>query len=215
MQGSRGLRPFEESGQRSARSVVGDSEQRSAGSLVGGFESEGLATRHETHNRELLADKAASFPKIVSGGIVKSSNDHRDYRLVTLNNSMEVVIIHDHSMSSSAAAVNIHAGSFWDPEDIPGLAHFLEHMLFLGSEKYPEKDQFGKYLADRSGASNAETGSEHTTFYFNIDQARARGISLPPVPFARDGGVWMWSLCTRNILNTLSTYSRISSSVRC
>jgi hypothetical protein len=164
--------------------------------------------RRDTHNRELLADEPTIFSKVVSGGIVKSANDHRDYRLVTLNNSMEVVIVHDHTMSSSAAAVNIHAGSFWDPEDIPGLAHFLEHMLFLGSEKYPEKDQFGKYLADRAGSSNAETGSEHTTFYFDIDQARPDWVRrCRSLPHRRAR--------VRNTSKMLSTCSQTSSSVRC
>jgi secreted Zn-dependent insulinase-like peptidase len=33
-----------------------------------------------------------------------------------------------------------------DPEDTPGLAHFLEHMLFYSSEKYPVEDEYSKFL---------------------------------------------------------------------
>ncbi len=36
----------------------------------------------------------------------------------------------------SYAAMNVHVGHFSDPENIPGIAHFCEHMLFLGSSKY-------------------------------------------------------------------------------
>jgi insulysin len=109
------------------------------------------------------------FKRIKSGPVIKSAKDHRAYRHLVLDNSLEVLIVHDHSTSKGAAAMTIHAGSFWDPPDIPGLAHFLEHMLFLGSEKYPRKDGFAHYIAQRSGSSNAETGSEHTTFYFDVD----------------------------------------------
>jgi insulysin len=103
------------------------------------------------------------------GDVVVSRYDHRKYKVIKLNNSMEALLIHDHSTSKGACALDIHAGSWWDPEDIPGLAHFLEHMLFLGSKKYPKNDGFNHYLSHRGGSSNAETGSEHTTFYFDID----------------------------------------------
>jgi secreted Zn-dependent insulinase-like peptidase len=32
----------------------------------------------------------------------------------------------------------VKVGSFSDPPEIPGMAHFLEHMVFMGSEKYPQ-----------------------------------------------------------------------------
>jgi len=35
----------------------------------------------------------------------------------------------------SAAALDVHVGHFSDPVDLPGLAHFCEHMLFLGEEE--------------------------------------------------------------------------------
>jgi len=53
-----------------------------------------------------------------------------------------------------------------DPREIPGLAHFLEHMLFLGTEKYPEENEYHKFLAENGGSSNAYTGRDHTCYYF-------------------------------------------------
>ena len=47
------------------------------------------------------------------------------------------------------------------------MAHFCEHMLFMGTDKYPEEDGFNKFLAKRGGSSNAFTESESTTYYFN------------------------------------------------
>lgn len=46
----------------------------------------------------------------------------------------------------AAAALSIGVGSFSDPPDIPGLAHFLEHMVFMGSEKYPQENDFDSFI---------------------------------------------------------------------
>ena len=65
--------------------------------------------------------------------VIKSPNDQRDYAHVTLDNGMRVLLISDPDADKSAAALVAFRGSFHDPEDRPGLAHFLEHMLFIGT----------------------------------------------------------------------------------
>ena len=55
-----------------------------------------------------------------------------------------------------------------DPKELPGLAHFCEHMLFMGTEKYPCENEYLKYLSDHSGSSNAYTNSDHTNFFFDV-----------------------------------------------
>ncbi|XP_048256262.1 nardilysin-like [Haliotis rufescens] len=70
----------------------------------------------------------------------------------------------------SAAALCVGAGSFCDPDDIPGFAHFLEHMVFMGSSVYPEENDFDDYLGKHGGDSNACTDCEMTTFYFEIQR---------------------------------------------
>lgn len=55
-----------------------------------------------------------------------------------------------------------------DPDDLPGLAHFCEHMLFMGTEKYPSENEFSKFLSEHGGSYNAFTASDHTNFYFDI-----------------------------------------------
>ncbi|EGD78902.1 hypothetical protein PTSG_01878 [Salpingoeca rosetta] len=69
----------------------------------------------------------------------------------------------------AAVALSIAAGSFEDPPEAPGLAHFLEHMVFMGSSKYPEEDALEDFLQSHSGYSNAHTEAEQTCFYFDID----------------------------------------------
>ena len=46
----------------------------------------------------------------------------------------------------AAASLCVKVGSFSDPADIPGLAHFLEHMVFMGSKNFPEENAFDEFL---------------------------------------------------------------------
>ncbi|EFN65226.1 Nardilysin [Camponotus floridanus] len=70
----------------------------------------------------------------------------------------------------AACGLCVGVGSFSDPPEIPGMAHFLEHMVFMGSEKYPQENDFDAFLSKRGGSTNAETDCEHTTFYFDIQE---------------------------------------------
>ena len=100
----------------------------------------------------------------------KSPNDNRDYRTFEMDNGMKVLLIHDEDTDMAAAALDVHIGQFHDPMDRQGLTHFLEHMLFMGTEKYPDVDAYRKFITDHGGRSNAGTGAEHTTYHFSIDQ---------------------------------------------
>ena len=55
-----------------------------------------------------------------------------------------------------------------DPQDLPGLAHFCEHMLFLGTKKYPDENEYSKYLSENSGSNNAYTSVNHTNYHFDV-----------------------------------------------
>ena len=61
-----------------------------------------------------------------------------------------------------------------DPEAYPGLAHFCEHMLFLGTEAYPQEDAYTSYLEQHGGECNAFTAHEHTHYYFDVQPAHLR-----------------------------------------
>uniref|UniRef100_A0A4W6E4D9 Nardilysin convertase n=1 Tax=Lates calcarifer TaxID=8187 RepID=A0A4W6E4D9_LATCA len=70
----------------------------------------------------------------------------------------------------SAAALCVGVGSFSDPSDLPGLAHFLEHMVFMGSEKYPSENGFDAFLKKHGGSDNASTDCERTIFQFDVQR---------------------------------------------
>ena len=75
-----------------------------------------------------------------------STNDNRSYRTLTLDNGLKVLLVHDQDSVKAAASMAVNAGHFDDPLDRQGLAHFLEHMLFLGTDLYPESGSFNNFV---------------------------------------------------------------------
>lgn len=74
----------------------------------------------------------------------------------------------------AAVGLCVGVGSFSDPWPIQGMAHFLEHMVFMGSEKYPEENDFEAFIRNRGGSDNATTECEYTTFYFECQEKYLR-----------------------------------------
>ena len=71
----------------------------------------------------------------------------------------------------AAASLCVGVGSFSDPDEIPGLAHFLEHMVFMGSSVYPNENHFDSFIKRHGGDDNAFTDCERTSFKFEINPA--------------------------------------------
>lgn len=101
--------------------------------------------------------------------INKSPNDERDYAAVTLDNGLKVLMVSDPATEKSAAALSVGVGAFSDPMDFQGMAHYLEHMLFMGSESFPEPDGYMNFAAENGGSSNAYTSSEITNYMITIE----------------------------------------------
>ncbi len=100
--------------------------------------------------------------------IVKSPNDERRYRYLTLDNEMRVLLVSDPNADKAAASLVVFRGSYDDPAEYPGLAHFLEHMLFIATEKYPDVDGYQEFISKHGGSSNAYTAGNHTNFFFDV-----------------------------------------------
>ncbi|MAD90212.1 MAG: peptidase M16 [Pseudoalteromonas sp.] len=98
-----------------------------------------------------------------------SNNDKRSYKTLTLDNGLKVLVVQDQQSVKSAASLTVNTGHFDDPEDRQGMAHFIEHMLFLGTEKFPEPGFFSQFISQAGGHSNAWTGTEHSSYYFDCD----------------------------------------------
>ncbi len=84
-----------------------------------------------------------------------------------LDNGLEVLLISDPLADQSAAAVCVGAGSWSDPIEYPGMAHFCEHMLFMGTQKYPSENEFFTYVSDYAGQTNAFTAPNRTVYMFS------------------------------------------------
>ncbi|CAE8614776.1 unnamed protein product [Polarella glacialis] len=130
-----------------------------------------LVTGAALSSHEASAAAAAAVGaarEVFSGTIRKSPNDRREYRAVTLANGLRVLLVSDAEATSAAAALSVHAGFYQDPADLPGLAHFCEHMLFLGTKEYPKEDSFRQFLGANGGSSNAFTREQDTTYFFDV-----------------------------------------------
>ncbi|TMW57430.1 hypothetical protein Poli38472_003355 [Pythium oligandrum] len=151
----------------------------------------------------------------------KSPSDKKEYRLLTLPNALQVLLIStinvprpqgdggesedededefdesdeeddDEAMSDeegsehsafedgghalqhrrAGACLTVGVGSFAEPENLPGLAHYLEHMVFMGSEKYPDENEFEAFLSSHGGFSNGATDNEVTSYTFEVGPA--------------------------------------------
>jgi insulysin len=95
-------------------------------------------------------------------------NETRTFKYGKLDNNLKYTIIHDINTDESNMVVYIKAGYIYDPKEYMGLAHFLEHMLFMGSHKYPDEKYFFTKITEYGGYSNAYTDSFQTVYYLNV-----------------------------------------------
>lgn len=105
----------------------------------------------------------------------KPLNDNRSYRVITLQNGLEALLIHDQLADKASASLDVNIGYYEDPDDLPGLAHFCEHLLFMGTEKYPSENEYSQYMSQHSGDSNAYTSAEHTNYQFQVGYKHFEG----------------------------------------
>lgn len=111
-----------------------------------------------------IADESGVQQQIHIGSI-----DDRQYQHLVLDNKLRVILISDPTADKAAASLDVNVGSYHDPVDREGLAHFLEHMLFLGTKKFPKADDYQAFISDNAGSHNAFTSSHHTNYFFDID----------------------------------------------
>ncbi|MEZ5572116.1 MAG: insulinase family protein [Halioglobus sp.] len=125
----------------------------------------------------VLLTACATTPPVVQQPY-KSPNDDYQYRLLTLDNKMEVLLISDPNTPKAAASLDVLVGSADSPPDRAGLAHFLEHMLFLGTDKYPDAAEYERFITEHGGSHNAYTSFENTNYFFDVN--------APDLPVALD-----------------------------
>ncbi|MDQ7914650.1 pyrroloquinoline quinone biosynthesis protein PqqF [Pseudomonas sp. 102515] len=90
------------------------------------------------------------------------------HRRLRLANGLAVALWHDPELPQAAALARIGAGSHQAPRAFPGLAHFLEHLFFLGSRRYPMADGLMPLVQRLGGELNASTRETTTDFFFAL-----------------------------------------------
>lgn len=88
-----------------------------------------------------------------------------------LENGLQAYLVSDPLVDKSSAALTVKTGSWEDPAEHPGIAHFLEHMLFLGNKKYPHESEYDKFLTEHGGHFNAFTSNDFTGYVFTVDHS--------------------------------------------
>ena len=91
-----------------------------------------------------------------------------------LANGLRVTLRHVPGLKRSAAVLRVAAGSHDAPLAWPGMAHLLEHLFFLGTQRFPAGENLMAYVQRHGGQVNARTSERTTDFFFE----------LPPETFA-------------------------------
>lgn len=94
---------------------------------------------------------------------------------IRLDNGLEAYLISDPKAEQSAAGLSVEAGSWQDPKEYAGMAHFLEHMLFMGTAAYPNESEYMQFIADNGGLVNAATWPDHTVYMFSVNNEAFSG----------------------------------------
>lgn len=84
-----------------------------------------------------------------------------------LKNGMEVIVIPNQRIPAVSHTVWYKVGAADDPYGKSGLAHYHEHVMFLGTEKY-KSGEYNDIIADNGGEHNAFTGRDATAYFVNI-----------------------------------------------
>ncbi|MDX1678859.1 insulinase family protein [Arsukibacterium sp.] len=105
----------------------------------------------------------------VAGEVLISPNDQRQYKTLVLPNKLEVMLVSDPTTEKSAASLSVGVGLLQDPMTQQGMAHYLEHLLFMGTERYPDPASYNGFMAQNGGAANAYTWLDITNYMFQIN----------------------------------------------
>eukprot|EP00879_Flechtneria_rotunda_P030835 GHRR01033527.1.p1 GENE.GHRR01033527.1~~GHRR01033527.1.p1 ORF type:complete len:485 (+),score=121.85 GHRR01033527.1:146-1456(+) len=133
--------------------------------------------------------------------------DKRVYKHAQLDSGVRILVVQDVAAVYAAACASVQVGYFDDPQDLSGAAHFLEHMVHLGSKHFPDDKEYKHFLAQHGGSSNASTSMVHTKYHFKVHNTALEGalqrfISMLSCPLI------LASSCAGEVQNVHAEYSR-------
>ncbi len=101
------------------------------------------------------------------------SDGHREPgpRLQTLPNGAGLVVAPMEARESVAISLLVRVGSRWEPARLAGVSHFLEHIVFKGTERFPTSRAVSESIEGIGGVLNASTDKEVTAFWAKVPAA--------------------------------------------
>ncbi|WVF68403.1 hypothetical protein IAT40_003168 [Kwoniella sp. CBS 6097] len=107
--------------------------------------------------------------------LILPPSEDRPHKYFTLDNGLEVIVVSDEKADKAAASMDVGVGHLSDPDDLPGCAHFCEHLLFMGTKTHPEENAYQAYLSSHNGHSNAWTAMTSTNYFFDVSPDALQG----------------------------------------
>ncbi|SMC62669.1 M16 family metallopeptidase [Primorskyibacter flagellatus] len=117
-----------------------------------------------------IAVKGATLALMLATGLAQADTlptPQDDVTTFALDNGMEVVVIEDHRAPVVVNMVWYKAGSADEPEGASGVAHFLEHLLFKGTDTL-DPGEFSRTVARNGGSDNAFTSYDYTAYFQRV-----------------------------------------------
>lgn len=118
----------------------------------------------------ILSSQAFQKRKTANFDTLLPYTDMNYYHLYNHKSGMKVLLIQNQNSLVSGASMVIDAGVNKEDPNIYGLAHFTEHMMFLGSQKYPDPTKFVDFISLNGGRFNGFTETTKTAFFYKIDK---------------------------------------------
>jgi len=107
--------------------------------------------------------------------VIKKPDSHRrEYSFVQLENGLKAVVGSDPGCDKAGASLCVNVGMCHERKDLPGLAHFLEHMLFTGTKKFPKEGEYHEFIDQNGGSANAYTLCYFTNYMFEISPEKLK-----------------------------------------
>ncbi|WP_339460423.1 pyrroloquinoline quinone biosynthesis protein PqqF [Pseudomonas sp. EA_105y_Pfl2_R69] len=89
-----------------------------------------------------------------------------------LGNGLRLILLSQPGLTKAAISLRVAAGSHDEPLEYPGLAHFLEHLLFLGGAGFAREQRLMPFVQACGGQLNASTQAHHTDYFCEVPAQR-------------------------------------------
>src|SRR3989344_4697093 len=90
------------------------------------------------------------------------------YNTFKLDNGLKILLVPNPTSQAVMVDAFVKVGSRHEEERINGISHFLEHLNFKGTKKYPTARKLSEVIDAVGGVMNANTGKEHTQYYAQV-----------------------------------------------